>query len=181
MIQCILGERETGKSVFVEEQVKKIDKNALYIATLPGWDMYQDVIQRHKQRRPSTWDCIEIMDKPPDQIFAYPFWNYRNVILDNLSYYVLFQICTNENVFFHEFYNGFLSLIDQLSASENTMVYMIDTPLKEWEPLAKDEKEIIYQIFFSILHKAKKIEKYHQGNMVCQITEEEGKDYFFHL
>ena len=151
MIQCILGEREIGKSIFVENQVKTIDKNALYIATLPEWDMYRDVIQRHRQRRPSTWDCIELMNMLPCQIITYPFLNYRNVVLDNLSYYVLYQVCANDNVFFRELYSDFLILFDQVAISKNTMVYLIDTPLIQWKFLDKDEKKMIYQIFFSIL------------------------------
>ena len=71
MFQCILGEREIGKSVFVENQIKSIDNHALYIATLPKLDMYQDVIQRHQQRRPSAWDCIELMIMLPEQIFTF--------------------------------------------------------------------------------------------------------------
>ena len=113
------------------------------------------------------------------QIFTYPFLNYRNVILDNLSYYVLYHICMNRNVFFHEFYNGFLSLIDHIAVSKSTTVYLIDTPLSQWGFLEKDEKELIYQIFFSILHKAEKIQRYYKGDIVCQITEEKGIDYFF--
>lgn len=54
MWNCILGERKTGKSVYIENRVKEIDTEALYIATLPNIKRYQSVIEQHKNRRPST-------------------------------------------------------------------------------------------------------------------------------
>ena len=181
MFWCVLGERGTGKSVFVENRIKEIDNHALYIATLPVWDMYQDVIQRHQQRRPSTWECIELIDMLPDQIFTYPFLNYRNVVLDNLSYFVLYQICTNRDVFLCEFYNRLLSLIGKIAVNKNTTVHLIDTPLRQQDLLEKNEREMIFFFFFAIFHKAEKIERYYKGDILHQITEEEGKNYFFHI
>lgn len=180
MFRCILGERGSGKSVFVENMVKEMDSHALYIATLDKEERYWHIIDRHRKRRPDSWECIELFEMKADEILTYPYWNFRNVILDNLSYYVLLQIYTNKEAFIRECAGRGFSLVRQIAEDKNTMFYIVDTPLREQEEfLEKDEKQLVRQLFWDILYRAEAIERFYAGEILDRMTAKEGKKYLF--
>lgn len=179
MFKCTLGERNSGKSIFIENQVKRIDPNALYVATLPELEMYQNIISRHQKRRPALWDCIELFKMRKEEILTYPFQKYRNVILDNLSYYILFQIYFNKDNFINKLDERSFSFINQIAMDSSTIFYFIDTPINQNKLKDKYEKNIVRHFFAQILDKAAVIDKFYNENMIYQITSEEAKNYLF--
>jgi len=180
MLRCTLGERKSGKSVFIEEQVKRIDKEALYIATLPDLNRYKETIRAHQRRRPSSWECIELFKMPIEEMLAYPYENYQNVILDNLSYYILFQLYFNADGFLRRCDEKIFSLIDRAAGHDRTMFYMIDTPIHRDVLEEDDETGIVRRLFTRILDKAMIIERFYKEDTVRQMSPEEGKKYLFH-
>ncbi len=179
MLRCILGERKSGKSEFVEEQVKGRAGSILYAATLPNLNIYKEVIARHRERRPRFWDCIELFEMTAREIAAFPYPDYRYVIIDNLSYYVLFQRFHNAKVFLRECDERFLSLIDKMAMDRNTTACFIDTPIEEELLKCIDEEGVIRKLFIKILDKSQVIERFYHGGTVCQMSVENGKDYIF--
>ena len=179
MIRCILGERKIGKSVYVENYVKEQDEKALYIATLPPIKLYQEIINIHRKRRPLTWECIELFQMSIDEILTFPYQGFRNVILDNLSYYVLFQMQTRKETFIHECDGRIFSLIDKFAADKNTTVHFVDTPIQTEILVLQDENRIIRRLFDDILEKAVVIERYHSKDIIFPMTIEGAKIYFF--
>ena len=179
MFWCILGERKSGKSVFVENRVKKTDNKALYIATLPELKMYKEIINAHQKRRPSSWECVELLEMSAEEILTYPYQKYQNVILDNLSYYALFQLCYNKEEFIKKCDERVLALIDRIAADSATTLYFIDTPINQDMFEHEDKNGVIRQLFARILDKAGVIERFYSGGTVCRPTVEEGKKYLF--
>ena len=180
MLRCLLGERKSGKSVFVENQVKLIDKKALYIATLPDLCRYQETIMAHQKRRLSSWNCVELFKMSIEEMLTYPYNNYQNVILDNLSYYLLFQLYYNEDEFIRQCDNRVFSFINEIAKNDNTTVYIIDTPIYQ-DVLEEDDKTgIIRRLFTQILDKAAVIERFYDNAVICCMSKEEGKQYLFH-
>lgn len=179
MLRCILGERKSGKSVFAEEQIKKKEGSTLYVATLPNLSIYEEVIARHQKRRPGFWRCIELFNMSAREIAAFPYTDYRYVVIDNLSYYVLFQRYYNGDVFLQEWDERFLSLIHKLAADSNTMVYAVDAPVEGGILEHIDKEKIICRLFSKILDESQIIERFYYGGTVCRLTAEEGKDYLF--
>lgn len=175
MFRCVLGERKSGKSVYVENDIKKTDNHALYIATLPRLTIYEKTIQSHKERRPPSWDCMELFEMSAEEILEYPYQNYANVILDNLSYYVLFQMYYNKDEFVRKCDERFISLIDQIAVENNTMVHFVETPLHQ--DIFEIENGITNWIFSRILEKAVMINMFYDEKNVCTLTVKEGKDY----
>lgn len=179
MFTCILGDRKLGKSIFVEDHIKQTDRNALYIATLPRLKMYEDTIREHQSRRLSSWDCVELFNMSAEEMLIFPYENYRNVILDNLSYYVLFQIYSNKSDFVRKCDERFISLIDKIAMEKNTMVYFIDTPFHS--DIFKIENGITGKLFSRILEKAITIMKFMNKETISELTVEEGKKYLFNI
>lgn len=180
MFKCILGERESGKSVFVEDQIKKRDKKVLYIATLPNLKIYTEIIQRHQKRRPFTWECVELFEMSTKEILTYPYLNYKNVILDNLSYFLLFQIHTNRNNFWQMYEQSIFSLLDKIAEDHYTTFHIVDTPISLDIYEHEDKNRIFQQIFSKILDRAKVIERFYNENRICQLTVVEAKNYLFY-
>ena len=159
MFWCILGERKSGKSVFVENRVKKTDNKALYIATLPELKMYKEIINAHQKRRPSSWECVELLEMSAEEILTYPYQKYQEFI----------KKC-DERV---------LALIDRIAADSATTLYFIDTPINQDMFEHEDKNGVIRQLFARILDKAGVIERFYSGGTVCRLTVEEGKKYLF--
>lgn len=179
MFKCILGERKSGKSVYVEKYIKKMDKHALYVATLPRLTIYEKTIQSHKERRPSSWNCVELFDMSAEEILEYPYQNYQNVILDNLSYYVLFQLYYNKNEFIRKCDGRFVSLIDRIAAESRTTVHFIETPLHQ--DIFEIENGIADRIFSRILEKSVLIERFYDEEKICTLTIQEAKEYLLNI
>ena len=180
MFECILGERKSGKSVYVENLVKMKDPNALYIATLPRIKMYQEVISTHQKRRPSTWKCVELIQMSTEDILIFPYLNYKNVILDNLSYYVFFMIYLKKAEFMRGCDQRIFSLIDRIAMDDDTTIYLVDTPIHQDMFEMVDDNGIIKRLFAEILDKAVVIERYYSSEMVFPMTVEEGKSYLLY-
>lgn len=178
MWNCILGERKTGKSVYIENRVKEIDTEALYIATLPNIKRYQSVIEQHKNRRPSTWKCMDLFRLSAEEIRDYPYLEYKNIILDNLSYFLLYQIYFRKERFLEQCNDNFFALIEMLAQTKTTTVYLIDTPVR-MGLLEEDERIWITYIFDSILEGAVKLEKFHDDGTTSILTVQESKTYFY--
>ena len=149
MIRCVLGERKSGKSVYVENQVKEKDEKALYIATLPKLHIYQEIINIHQSRRPSTWECVELFQMSAEEILSFRYENYRNVILDNLSYYLWLRLYFYRNRFVQEYDERVIALFDRIAANNNTTIYFVDTPLHE--EVVEDDNGFIRRVFTRIL------------------------------
>lgn len=181
MLKCILGERKSGKSIFVEEQMKKESGNVLYVATLPDLTIYQETIVRHQERRPPFWDCIELFEMSAKQIKDFPYHNYRQVMIDNLSYYMLFQRVHNEAAFLREWDEGFFLLIDEMARNQSMTVYFVDTPFEKDILKRIDKEGIIKNLFIKILDSSQMIERFYHREKVYQITTKEGNDYLFHI
>lgn len=181
MFWCVLGERKSGKSVYVENRVKKTDSRALYIATLPELQMYREIIKAHQRRRPASWDCMELLEMSAEEILAYPYQRFQNVILDNLSYYTLFQLCYNREGFLKKYDERFLSLVDRMAEDSGTIIYFIDTPLNQDMFAYEDENGVVRQLFARILDRAAVIERFYSADRVCRIPAEEGKKYLLHI
>ncbi len=179
MLRCILGERKSGKSVFAEEQIKKKAVSTLYVATLPNLSIYEEVIATHQKRRPGFWDCIELFEMSVREIGAFPYRDYRYVMIDNLSYYVLFQRYYNADAFLQEWDERFLFLIHKLAADRNTTVYAVDAPMEGGILEHIDEEKIICRLFSKILDESQIIERFYHGGAVRRLTAEEGKKYLF--
>lgn len=179
MIRCLLGERKSGKSVFIEKRVIKTDNKALYIATLPALKMYEEVISRHQERRPASWECIELFKMSADEMLAYPYHTFQNVILDNLTYYVLFQLYYRKDDFVRECDGRFFSLIDAIAADSYITCHLIDTPIEQSVLSKEDETGIIRSLFSHILDQAAVVERFYSEDMIFRMKMEEGKDYFF--
>lgn len=180
MIKVTLGERKIGKSVFIEDQIKKTDKGALYIATLPDLNRYKETIKRHQERRPSSWQSIELFKMTVEEMLTYSYDSYRNVILDNLSYYLLFQLYFNANEFLRECDERFFSLIDAAAEDDNVTFYIIDTPIPQDVLEEDDETGIIRGLFTRILDKAMLIERFYNEDTIARLSLQEGKKYLLH-
>lgn len=180
MFKCILGERKSGKSVHVENVVKGKDTNALYIATLPRLRRYQEIINTHRKRRPSTWECVELIQMSKEDILAFPYLNYRNVILDNLSYYVFFMMYFKKAEFMKNCDERIFSLIDMIAVDSDTTFYFVDTPIHQDMFETVDDNGIIKRLFTGILDKAAVIERYCSSETVCPMTVNEGKKYLLY-
>lgn len=181
MVTCILGERKSGKSIFAEEQVKKKDGNVLYVATLPNLKIYEDVIARHQERRPLCWDQIELFEMAADQIADFPYQDYSHVIVDNLSYYMLFQRFHNGDSFLQKCDGRFFALIDKMAENRDTAVYFIDTPMEKEMLKSIDEEGIIERLFIKILDKSQMTGHFYSSGKICPLSAEEGKDYLFRI
>ena len=179
MWKCLLGERKSGKSVYIENHIKETDQDALYIATLPELKLYRSAIMRHKQRRPLTWKCIELFKMDREEILDFPYSNYRNIILDNLSYYILYQIYFRWEVFCAKCNEDFLFLIEEFASYDSTTVYFIDTPVN-MDVLDSREQSLVLHFFNTIFEKAGCIEKFENEKMVYTLALDEAKKYFFH-
>lgn len=180
MFKCILGERKSGKSIYVENLVKKQDPNALYIATLPRLKMYQEVISTHRKRRLSTWKCVELIQMSKEDILTFPYMDYRNVILDNLSYYVFFMMYLKKDEFLKECDKTIFSLIDRIAMDDTTIIYLVDTPIHQDMFEMVDDNGIIKRLFTRMLDKAIVIERYYNNKTVSTMTVEEGKNYLLY-
>lgn len=177
MIRCILGERKSGKSVFVENRIKETGQSALYIATLPDLERYQEKIKAHQIRRPQSWQCLELFQLTMGEILAFPYHDYRHVLLDNLSYYLLWQLYYNEEELLRTCDRRIFSFLDKMAAYEHTTFYIVDTPLQR-DILEEDDKTgIIRRLFTKILGKAAVIERFVNDNTVYRMNLEEGKQY----
>lgn len=179
MWKGLLGERGSGKSVYIENYVKKIDQGALYIATLPELKLYRSAIIRHKKRRPSTWKCIELFKMTREEILTFPYFDYRNIILDNLSYYILYQIYFNLEEFNAGYDENIILLIKEIASDDATIVYFIDTPV-DMDVLDVREKGVVLHFFNAIFENAESIEKFQNEEKVYTMAVEEAKKYFFH-
>lgn len=156
-----------------------MDKHALYVATLPRLTIYEKTIQSHKERRPSSWNCVELFDMSAEEILEYPYQNYQNVILDNLSYYVLFQLYYNKNEFIRKCDGRFVSLIDRIAAESRTTVHFIETPLHQ--DIFEIENGIADRIFSRILEKSVLIERFYDEETICTLTIQEAKEYLLNI
>ena len=179
MVRCLLGERKSGKSVYAENQVRKIGGRILYIATLPELKMYRKVIQEHQKRRPASWMCIELFKMSAYEILTYPYHDFRSVILDNLTYYLLFQVYFQRENFLRMCDGRFLSLIDQVAGNDYTTVYFVDTPLEPQLLVDADETGVIEGLLDQVLNQAVRIERFYSEDKICRMTLEEGKRYLF--
>lgn len=174
-----MGERKTGKSIYVENQIKKMDDKALYIATLPPLEMYQKTITDHQKRRPSSWKCVELFRLTAEEILTYPYQNYQHIILDNLSYYVLFQMYENRDEFVRKCDENFSLLVDRIGKEKGTMVHFIDTPLHQ--DIFEIENGITRRLFSNILESAVTIERFYNKDEVCILNVKQAKRYFLNL
>lgn len=179
MLKCILGERNSGKSIFVEEQIKKKDMSVLYVATLPNLTIYNEIIAKHRQRRPPSWDCIELFEMTVPQIMDFPYQDYGQVMIDNLSYYLLFQRIHNENAFIQECDERFFLLIDKIAGNQSMAACFVDTPFNKDILEKVDKQGMIKSLFIKILDKSQIIERFYCQGRVCQLSVKEGMDYLF--
>lgn len=179
MIRCLLGERKSGKSVYIENHVKKMGGRILYIATLPELRMYKEVIKEHQERRPVSWVCIELFKMSAYEMLTYPYGNFRSIILDNLTYYLLFQLYFQRENFLGKCEEGFFSLISRIARNSNTTVYFVDTPVEPYLLVDAYELQVIPGLLNHILTEANAIERYYSDNKICKMTLEEGKRYLF--
>lgn len=179
MWKCLLGERKSGKSVYIENYVKGINSETLYIATLPDLEMYRPAIIQHKKRRPPSWKCIELFNMDRKEILSFPYSNYRNIILDNLSYYILYQIYFHWEAFRAGCNEDVLSLIEKIATDVSATVYFIDTPIN-MDVLDSREQRFVLHFFNTIFEKADWIKKFVNKKNVCTLAVNEAKKYFFH-
>lgn len=181
MLRCTLGERNSGKSVFVEDQIKKMGGKTLYIATLPDLGIYSEIISRHQKRRPSFWRCAELFKMTAGEISTYPYQDFRNVILDNLSYYILFQLYFNGDEFARQCGGIFVPLIDKAAADSGSTLYVIDTPI-DWGMVGNEEEgRLVREAFNEVLDRAATIDRFYSGGRIRRMSVWEGKDYLFHM
>lgn len=178
MWNCVLGERKSGKSVYIEDQVKAADGEALYIATLPDLERYKSTIMQHKERRPVSWKCIELFKMSVEEILGYPYLDFRNILLDNLSYFILYNLYFNKERFLEKCDDRIFFLLETLAQTEDTVVHLIDTPVK-MNVLYDDEKGCIVSLFNSIFDRTVKMEKFNNNREIRLLTIEEGKRYFY--
>lgn len=179
MLRCVLGERKIGKSIYVENWVKNTDIKALYVATLPQLEIYEKTISEHQKRRPHSWECIELFRMTAEEILTYPYQDYRNIILDNLSYYVMFQVYSNKDELMRKCDERFILLIDRIAKEKETMVHFIDTPVHQ--DIFEVENGITRRLFSEILEKAVEIERFYGKDKISTLNIKEAKSYFLNL
>lgn len=179
MWRCVLGERKTGKSIYVENQIKKTNTETLYIGTLPQLKIYEKTISDHQKRRPPSWECVELFRMTAEEILTYPYQIYQHIILDNLSYYMLFQLYSNKDEFVQKCDERFILLIDSLAKEKNTMVHFIDTPVHP--DIFEDKTGIICKLFSLILEKAVTIERFYNMDKTRTLNINKAKSYFLNL
>ena len=114
-----------------------------------------------------------------EEILEYPYQDYQNVILDNLSYYVLFQMYYNKNEFIRKCDGRFVSLIDRIAAENKTTVHFIETSLHQ--DIFEIENGITDQLFSRILEKAVLIERFYDEEKICTLTIKEAKEYLLNI
>lgn len=180
MWKCLLGERNSGKSLYIENYVKETDAEALYIATLPELEIYKPAIIRHQKRRPLTWKCIELFKMNRAEILDFPYTGYRNIILDNLSYYILYQIYFHWEEFRAGCNEDIFLLIKKIASDAAAIVYFIDTPV-DMDVLDSMEQRLVLLFFNAIFEKACSIEKFHNEKKVDTLSVDEAKKYFFRM
>lgn len=165
--------------MFIERQTEKTKGGVLYIATLPELKRYRETIRLHRERRPVSWECIELFKMSADEMLTYPYHDFRSVILDNLTYYLLFQLYFHKEAFLQTCDDRFLSLIAQLSGSCHTTVYFVDTPVAPEMLADEDERGTVRGLLNQILNQAVSIERFYSNDKICGMTLEEGKEYLF--
>jgi len=96
IIEFHTGARNCGKSIYVENQLSIFNK-LLYIATLPPTrDEYLKSIQKHRERRGSKWDTLEISFNFKHDIskineYIQDFDEYSACMLDGIWTWFQFQ------------------------------------------------------------------------------------------
>jgi adenosyl cobinamide kinase/adenosyl cobinamide phosphate guanylyltransferase len=93
VLHFIIGEAQSGKSEYAERFVSSLQGTTVYIGTLPHLSFCQDTIRRHKLRRPSSWQLIELTGNAEEDmnLISVALVDYRNVLLDGLTFYI-FQL-----------------------------------------------------------------------------------------
>jgi adenosylcobinamide kinase/adenosylcobinamide-phosphate guanylyltransferase len=82
----VLGGARSGKSAFAERLLAE-DPEVLYAATAPryqGDDEWADRIAGHRERRPASWQTVEVGDTP-DRLAALLRTADRTVLVDSLT------------------------------------------------------------------------------------------------
>jgi adenosylcobinamide kinase/adenosylcobinamide-phosphate guanylyltransferase len=83
----VTGGVRSGKSRFAEELAEQSEGSVLYVATGKAWDKeMQARIERHRERRPTDWGCIEVGESLADARVATE--KYDVVLIDCLSTWV---------------------------------------------------------------------------------------------
>jgi len=91
MLTLVIGEPNSGKSEFAESLIASYAGPTAYIGTLPDLHMFDKRIQRHRLRRPSSWDLVELVGNPhvDTRLISSAMDQYQNILLDGLAFYVL--------------------------------------------------------------------------------------------
>lgn len=91
MLHFVLGPTGSGKSLYAERLVATRPGRTLYVGTLPNIGYYADNINRHRQRRPNSWDLIELIGDPTHDMsrLCLSMESYSNILLDGLAFYFI--------------------------------------------------------------------------------------------
>lgn len=91
MLELFLGRAGSGKSERAEDLLRRAGGPTLYVATLPPIAAYEDVIRRHRLRRPASWDLLELVGEPREdwERLGRALVGVRNILVDGLSGYLL--------------------------------------------------------------------------------------------
>jgi adenosyl cobinamide kinase/adenosyl cobinamide phosphate guanylyltransferase len=95
MLSLVIGQPNSGKSEFAERLVASRAGPTAYVGTLPHLRIFGKRIRRHRLRRPSSWDLIELRGNPyhDTRLISAAMDRYQNILVDGLAFYV-FQLFT---------------------------------------------------------------------------------------
>lgn len=123
----IYGPPRSGKSWAIEQKLKEIEVQVLYLATLPRSPQFRDIIAAHQSRRPATWTTIELeapLDK--DDIDCVRAVGDGVVLLEGLHIYVFRRavyLCEQDD---KPSLNECIEIIDtELHALENSCKHLV--------------------------------------------------------
>ncbi len=178
MWKCILGKRKIGKSIYVEKIIKKREGTVLYITTLPELKKYENTIQTHKMRRPDSWAVIDLFKMSIEDILSFPYHNYANIMLDNFSYYLLYNLYFNEWGYISLIETDICRIIDNISIDAKMMVYFVDTPI-DLKMLDKYGQQVVFCLYNHIFKCSSTIEWFEREEVQIPLSLNETKKIFY--
>jgi len=95
----VTGATRSGKSEWAEKLATQTNLPVIYVATAtidPDDQQWQDRIQKHRQRRPSTWQTLEISHNLAQKIIELN--NNYCLLIDSLGTYVANCLGENEQI-----------------------------------------------------------------------------------
>ena len=129
MLHLVIGAAKSGKSEYAESMMSRFSGRKVYVGTLPRIPLYQNSIETHQARRPTSWHLVELIgDLSVDvELIQRALSGAPNILLDGLTFYLL-QLLTVFDEDLVAFHPEVLRLIDHAAFNVPNVV-ITDPPV----------------------------------------------------